>query len=168
MVDAVSKIGDESILQPMPSQVIKARQDIKKALSKTTAKRPSLFDHVVKIMDTIVMSCPDQAIERVEEISYLIKNSDEVALEDFVRMHDTRAYACHNDDVAAGTTAPIEQLRAMFSTSAAAVQGGDDGEEASGPVLGLVQDICGLNKHVFNMAGVEIGEYGSLILQKSI
>ena len=99
------------------------------------------------------MSCPDQAIERVEEISYLIKNSGKngsVVLEDFVRMHDERAYAQHNEDVAAGTASPIAQLRQMFKASGEAAAAGGDEEEAAGPTLGLVQDICGLNKHVFN------------------
>jgi len=59
----------------------------------------------------------------------------------------------------------------MFPASAPTEAAGGDGEEgggASGPALGLVQDLTSLNKHVFNQAGVELGEYGSLILQKSL
>ena len=35
-------------------------------------------------------------------------------------------------------------------------------------MLGLVQDLTSLNRHVFNQAGIELGEYGSLILQRNL
>jgi len=57
---------------------------------------------------------------------------------------------------------------ASAPTEAAGGGEGEDGGGAGGPVLGLVQDLTSLNKHVFNQAGVELGEYGSLILQKSL
>jgi len=67
-----------------------------------------------------------------------------------------------------GTKAGIEKLRPIFknTTVAAAAEGGDgaEGEGANGPAIGLVQDLTSLNKHVFNQAGIELGEYGSLIL----
>ena len=79
------------------------------------------------MIDRIVQSCPDRAIERFEEISYLIKNSDSVALEEFVRCKDERPYARHSDDMAAGTGESIEALRKML-TPAAGAAGGDGGE----------------------------------------
>ena len=45
-----------------------------------------------------------------------------------------------------------------------AAGGGEEGGDGGGPTLGLVQDLTSLNRHVFNQAGVELGEYGSLIL----
>ena len=65
-------------MEPTPSQVIKARQDLTKTLQHKMGKSPSMFEHIVKVFDRIVMSCPNQAIERFEEISYLIKNADTV------------------------------------------------------------------------------------------
>ena len=95
-------------------------------------------------------------------------------MEEFVRCHEDRRYAKHCDQTAEGTAASIESLRKMFPvTSSAAGDAAGGGEEggdggASGPVLGLVQDLTSLNRHVFNQAGIELGEYGSLILQKSL
>lgn len=99
-----------------------------------------------------MQSCPDKAIERFEEISYLIKNEDELSLEEFVRCHEDRRYAKHCDQVAAGTNEAITSLRNMFPKQAAAEAAGEgeEGGGASGPVLGLVQDLTSLNKHVFN------------------
>jgi len=64
-----------------------------------------------------VQSCPDRAIERFEEISYLIRNSDTLNLEDFVRCCDERGYAKHCADMAEGTQAGITELRALFQSS---------------------------------------------------
>lgn len=173
MVEAVAKTETEQILEPLPSQVIKARQDLTKVLqAKTGASgNASIYEHIIQVIDRIVQSCPDQAIERFEEISFLIKNSDEVNMEEFVRCHEDRRYAKHCGQTAEGTKAAIESLRKMFPASAGSAEAAGEGEEGGGgggPVLGLVQDLTSLNRHVFNQAGVELGEYGSLILQKSL
>ena len=131
----------------------------------------NIYDHVVEVVDRIVQSCPDRAIERFEEISYLIRNKDTHALEEFVRCSDDRSYARHDPEMAEGTTAGIKSLSALFASQAAAAGGGGGEEEeggGGGPTLGLVQDLTSLNRHVFNAAGIELGEYGSLILQKSL
>jgi hypothetical protein len=112
MVEAVAKIPTGlTSLEPMPSQVIKARQDLTKVLQVKAAGKVSLYDHIVKVVDRIVQSCPDKALERFEEISYLIKNSNTVKLEEFVRCSDERQYAQHSADLASGTEASIEELR---------------------------------------------------------
>ena len=120
-------------------------------------------------MDRIVQSCPDRAIERFEEISYLIKNSASLNVEDFVRCSDTREYSRHCDSMAEGTKDDIAKLRTLFPASQPAAATGEEEEGgAAGPMLGLVQDLPALNRHVFNQAGIELGEYGSVILAKSL
>ena len=105
MVETATKIGNESILEPLPHQVLKARQDLTKALSVKVAGKPSIYEHIVKVIDRICASCPDQAIERFEEISYLIKHGDELELAEFVRCKDERKYAQHCSSLAKGTEA---------------------------------------------------------------
>lgn len=167
MVEAVAKTETEQILEPLPSQVIKARQDLTKVLQAKT-NNTSIYEHIIQVIDRIVQSCPDQAIERFEEISFLIKNSEEINMEEFVRCHEDRRYAKHCDQTAAGTADAIESLRKMFPATSigdpAGGGGGEEGGDGGGPALGLVQDLTSLNRHVFNQAGVELGEYGSLIL----
>ena len=101
----------------------------------------------------------------------MIKNSGEVSLEEFVRCSDDRKYARHCDQTASGTAEALESLRKLFPVQASAAEAaGEEGEGGggAGPVLGLVQDLTSLNRHVFNPAGIELGEYGSLVLQKSL
>ena len=171
-MEAVAKKQD--FLEPLPSQVLKARQDLRQVLKKKipTNQDRNIYDHVVEVVDRIVQSCPDRAIERFEEISYLIRNKDTLALEDFVRCNDDRSYARHDPEMAEGTKGGIASLKQLFGGGApeagAADGGGDDNDGAAGPTLGLVQDLTSLNRHVFNAAGIELGEYGSLILQKAL
>lgn len=75
MAQAVSN-KKVDLLEPLPSQVLKARADLTKVLGKKLNGKPTIQEHIVKIIDTIVHSCPDKALERFEEISYLIKHSD--------------------------------------------------------------------------------------------
>jgi hypothetical protein len=57
----------------------------------------------------------------------------------------------------------------MFGYTSTSAEVDPEGEGAGGAsVIGLVQDLSSLNRHVFNQAGVELGEYGSIILQKSL
>ena len=168
MVEAVAKTGSEDILVPLPSQLIKAREDLSKVLQNKVSGKTSIYDHIVKVVDRIVQSCPDRAIERFEEISYLIKNSDTLNLEEFVKTTDERSYARHCDEMAEGTQTSIDSLRQLFASSGTQAEADPEGEGGSGPALGLVQDLTSLNRHVFNQAGIELGEYGSLILQKSL
>ena len=168
MVEAVAK-KQEEFLEPKPEQVIKARADLTRVLQAKLNNKPSIYDHIVKVVDRIVTSCPDQAIERFEEISYLIKNGDLVRLEDFVKCSDQRNYAIHDNEMADASKEGIEELRKMFPAQSSAAAGGEEeGGGEGGSALGLVQDLTSLNRHVFNQAGIELGEYGSLILQKSI
>ena len=139
MVQAVAKTGAEEFLEPMPSQVIKARQDLTKILQQKAGGANSIYEHIVAVIDRIVQSCPDQAIERFEEISYLIKNSGDVELEEFVRCKDIRGHSQHDDATAKGTNEAIAKLREMFASSAQAVaDGGEEEGGGGGPVLGLV------------------------------
>lgn len=88
--------------------MLKARQDLRKVLQNKLEGQTSIYEHVVKVVDRIVQSCPDRAIERFEEISYLIKNSDMVNIEEFVRCSDERDYSRHCGGMAEGTKSGIE------------------------------------------------------------
>lgn len=106
MVETVAKKQD--FLEPKSNQVLKARQNLREVLQKKLEGNMSIYDHVVKVVDRIVQSCPDSAIERFEEISYLIKSSDSLNLEDFVRCSDQRDYSKHCAVTSNGTKDAIE------------------------------------------------------------
>ena len=81
---------------PSENQVIKAQQNIMAMLKEPTNTKSgsrNLYDHVSEVLSHLVMYYPDQALQRLEEVSYLLKRQDTVALEEFLRIHDKRQYA---------------------------------------------------------------------------
>ena len=55
MVEAVAKTETEQILEPLPSQVIKARQELTKVLqAKNSNSNTSIYEHVIEVIDRIV------------------------------------------------------------------------------------------------------------------
>ena len=171
MVEAVAKPQQkrEGYLDPLPNQAFKVQQDLVKLLrdSKAEASMKNLHEHIVEVVDRIVMSCPDKAIECFEEVSYLIKNGDKVKLEEFIRVNDKRDYAVHCDQTAAGTKDHIESLKKILATGEEAA-GDGDGDGGDKAASSNIQDLMSLNKNVWNQAGIDFGEYSTLILQKSL
>lgn len=44
-------------------------------------------------MNHAVLHCPDDALNKLEEISYLIKHGDKLAISDFLKVNESRLYA---------------------------------------------------------------------------
>ena len=168
MVEAVAKKQDAGI-EILPQHVFKKQEDLAKLLreSKSESQMANLYDHIVEAVDRIVMSCPDKAIECFEEVSYLIKSKDRLKLEEYIKVNEKKNYAVHCDQTAAGTKDSIAMLKDLLGSGAADgdAAGDGDGEKAA---IANIQDLMSLNKNVWNHAGVDFGEYSTLILQKSL
>ena len=156
-------------MQPLPGQVLKAQQDLRQLLrdSKSASALQNLYDHIVDVVDKIVQYCPDKAIESFEEISYLVKQGDRVKLEEFIKTRETRDYAVHDDQVAFGTKETIARLKQLVKAAPTEDNAGGD-EEGGANAIANIQDLMSINKNVFNTAGIDFGEYSTLILQKSL
>jgi len=68
----------------------------------------------VEVLNHLVLTCPDQALERFEEVSYLIKNKDTLAIEEFLNIESSHKYSKHCASTAKGTKASIEEARQFF------------------------------------------------------
>ena len=79
------------------SQQIKQFDSLRNVLK--NAKHSSgqdLYQHLVDVMNHIVTHCPDNGIEKFEEISYLLKQQREGKIEslsEFLRIFEERPYA---------------------------------------------------------------------------
>lgn len=51
-----------------------------------------LYQHLVEVVNHIVMHCPDKGLDQFEEISYLIKHKDNFKMEEFLRIHEADNY----------------------------------------------------------------------------
>lgn len=69
----------------------------------------NLYEHIVDVVNHIVKCCPDKALERFEEISYLLKKKDTIAIEEFLKVHVSNRHCRHDPARAEATKAVIEQ-----------------------------------------------------------
>ena len=51
-----------------------------------------LYQHLVEIVNHIVMHCPDKGLDQFEEISYLLKHKDSINMEHFLRVIESDKY----------------------------------------------------------------------------
>jgi hypothetical protein len=101
----------------VPGQLIKEQDKLKALLEQnrcvTSAK--NLYEHVIDVMDFLVIHYPDEALEKFEEVSYLIKKGDNAKLEQFLCTEDKRNYAQHCSAAATVTAKYITRASAFFS-----------------------------------------------------
>ena len=45
-----------------------------------------LYSHLVEVIDHIVTHCPEEGLDKMEEISYLLKNKDKINMKDFLKV----------------------------------------------------------------------------------
>ena len=106
-----------TVPHPSNSQVIKEQAKIMDMLQEQHATKSgprNLFAHISEVLSHLVMFYPDEALQRLEEVSYILKHQDDVALEEFLRVHDSRSHAKHNPAVAEATSKQIDTMREWF------------------------------------------------------
>ena len=59
----------------------------------TDESQRNLYNHLSEVMSHMVTHCPAEALNKLEEISYLLKNKDTIAIQNFLKLHETHIYA---------------------------------------------------------------------------
>lgn len=73
---------------------------------------------MTEIMNHIIVHCPKQALDKLEEISYLVKHKDAIALEEFLKVNEAKAYAGPSDQATCNATAPaVTASSTLFTVS---------------------------------------------------
>ena len=118
----------------------------------------SLYEHIKRVFEHLILHNPDRALERFEEISYMIKKKMDVG--EFLKMEDVRDYK----PVAAQAAAYTGRMQPHFAQG----EPDDDGNiPQPEPLATQVQDLMQAAK-VFQWAGISFGEQETYRLQKSI
>lgn len=80
MVDAAIK------KEFVPGQLIKQHDKLRIMLTnqKNESKLKSLYDHIIDVLDFIVVNYPNEALLKFEEVSYLLKSGDTKKLHKFL------------------------------------------------------------------------------------
>ena len=118
----------------------------------------SLYDHLVKVFEHFILHSPDKAVERFEEISYLIKQGRDP--NEFFQCNDIRNY----QSLAEESKEYVEKTMEYFP----AQEIDDEGNVAQpDPLATQVQDMMAESR-IFAWAGIGFGEQETYRLQKSI
>lgn len=56
------------------------------------AKGEDLYTHLQAVFKILILHYPDNAIEKLEEVSFLLKNANKYDIEKFLKMSDIRSY----------------------------------------------------------------------------
>ena len=81
-------------------------------------KSKNLGDHVNAIFDHIIIHCPEEALGKLEEISYLLKHEDTVAIDKFLNVNRIPIYSKPADDITKKvTTEAIKSSKDYFKVS---------------------------------------------------
>ena len=111
----------------------------------------NLADHVQQVVDILIDSYPDKAVQKIEEVSKCLKTNDGV--QKFLKAKEDRDYR----DVAKNMTEYNNKAMALFPKKKAAADddGGDgDGEEAA-PITNI-QDLM-QDSRLWQWAGIGFG-----------
>ena len=91
---------------------------LKTHLSMCKGENPELghlYNHVSECMSHIVTHCPAEALNKLEEISYLLKCSDTIAIENFLKVNAEHHYAKPSEEsLVAATKDKISSSKSHF------------------------------------------------------
>ena len=162
-MSAAAKPGQGKVTQRELNEKFDGLKTILKNIKSPQGK--DLYSHLQEVFKTLILHYPDNALEKIEEVSYLVKNADKHQLSDFLRVADTRNYS----DVCAQMKDYIEHMRNAFGAKKA---GGDD-EDGEGEGEGAPEAVCNVpdlleESKVWQWAGIGFGQQELYRLQKSL
>ena len=131
MVDAqkhfnVLPSGDSRMSAADKMQLMKQQEKLKtilenskeNSIENSAAPSRNLFEHVVDVMDFLIINYPREAIEKIEEVSFAIKQGDINQLNRFLLTEDKRPYAKPGCETRISTTSGhVEAVKSLFNVS---------------------------------------------------
>lgn len=94
-----------------------------------------LYTHLQKVFKTLILHYPDNALEKLEEVSFLLKNAEKYQIEQFLKISDVRNYK----DVCEEMNAYIKKMKDCFGLKKP--EGEEEGEPAEPDPVGAVPDL---------------------------
>ena len=121
------------------------RDQLKAKVSLDDNKK-NLFEHLTKVMDHIVYHCPQDALNKLEEISYLLKEGNTSKLEHFLLTNKVETYCKPSDSgTKEATKSYVYRSKQMFKVNMVADDDGNMAPEVPAPV-GNIPDLLADSK----------------------
>ena len=154
-------MAQKTTMQASAATQVKQFDNLKTLLKNaksTTGK--DLFQHLQEVFKKLIIHYPDQALDKLEEVSYLVKNSNTHTMADYLEIEDKRNYKEFADSL----SGYISKMEKLFEGPKAEEEGDEPPEV--GPV-GNVPDLLADSK-IFEWAGIGFGEAETYRLMKSM
>lgn len=90
MSATVASRGNAKVTQKELNEKFQGLQAVLKDIKNT--KGIDLYTHIQEVFKQLILHYPDQALEKLEEVSYLLKHKDTIKMEDFLKVSDMRNY----------------------------------------------------------------------------
>ena len=116
------------------------------------SKGNDLHGHLQAVMKKLILHYPNNALDKLEEVSYLIKNEDTLKMEDFLKIDDFRSYK----DVCGQMQDYIKKMKDQFPKKVEGEEGGDDAQPEEAPPIGAVPDLLA-DSQMYQWAGIGFG-----------
>ena len=143
----------------MSNNLIKEYDDLKKILKSSDGHE--LYSHLIESFNTLVLHYPDEALDKLEEVSYLLKDSDQSKIRQFLNLDNKKDIKTMTECQKSYT----EQAAGLFPKAAEAAEGDEDAAEptTAGKISNLHAD-----SEVLEWAGVSFGDTETYRLQVSL
>lgn len=141
------------------SKLIKEYDDLKKILKSSDGRE--LYTHLIECFNSLVMHYPDDAMDKFEEVSYLLKDSDKDKLRQFLNFDNKK-------DIRAPTECLKEYIeKAVGIFPQKPEEGGDPDEQVEGMTAGKLSNLHN-DSEILQWAGVGFGQDETFRLQTSL
>ena len=118
-----------------------------------SSKGVDLYTHLQMVFKKLILHYPDQALDKLEEVSYLIKHADTHSMDKFLKLSDTRDYK----DVCKQMDAYINTMQTCFGRKQPVPEGEEEPEIKEPPAVGLVPDLLA-DAQIYQWAGIGFGQ----------
>jgi len=119
MVDSSKSVGGGAQIGGNTA-VIQEQEKIKELLNRQYINNDptqNLYAHLTEVLNYLVVHYPNDALNKFEEVSYLYKHHDRIAVQEFIKLEETKEYARHNDQVQANSEHILSHARRFFDVS---------------------------------------------------
>lgn len=145
----------------MSSHLIKEYDDLKKILKNSEGRE--LYSHIVECFNNLILYYPDDALDKFEEVSYLLKDDNSFnkgRMREFLNFDNKIDYKT------------MTQVKAAYAEKAAGLfsraPNGEDGEDPVEPsAAGKITDL-NADREILEWAGISFGEEETFRLQVSL
>lgn len=134
--------------------------NLKQILKDAKEGQTDLYSHLLEVFNLMILHYPDDALDKLEEVSYLIKHKDSKNPEEWLlieEMWNIKQQSTNKADF-------VSKARKHFDLPQPEEEGGDPVEI---PTVNNVPDLLSQSR-VFEWAGISFGEKETYRLQKSL